>query len=323
MSFAVSSVVVVVAVVAATVLGGGIVVSAASDNVFIINNASDLIKFSNNVNSGADYSGTTVLLGSDIDFGEDLSQQFLPIGKDYNANNFLGTFDGQGHTVLNLRVDSSLQNVGLFGISRGCTIRNVVVDGSCSFASNFTGYANVFVGGVIGYAYANDHSSTTENCVNMASVSFAGNTTGSAGILYLGGIVGKSYPYCDCNSTVKNCVNYGSVIHDGTSSYTYIGGITGSSYGGDPGNRVHIQNCLNYGEIVHKGTTISDLYIGGIVGWSAYNGIENCVSAGRIESAQANIYIGSIIGYIYSYTNITHSFWSSDVGYSNAIGSGS
>ena len=88
--FAASSVV-VVAAVAAAVLGGGIVVSAASDNVFIINNASDLIKFSNDVNSGTDYSGTTVLLDSDIDFGEGLSQQFQPIGNFY-VNGFLGVF---------------------------------------------------------------------------------------------------------------------------------------------------------------------------------------------------------------------------------------
>ena len=49
---------------------------------FRINNAEELIDFSNNVNNGGNYSGTTVYLGSDIDFTPPLSQQFEPIGND-------------------------------------------------------------------------------------------------------------------------------------------------------------------------------------------------------------------------------------------------
>ena len=45
-----------------------------------ISNANDLIEFSNNVNSGTSYEGTTVYLGSDIDFTDELSKQFEPIG---------------------------------------------------------------------------------------------------------------------------------------------------------------------------------------------------------------------------------------------------
>ena len=41
-----------------------------------IYNTSDLIDFSNNVNSGTSYKGATVFLEADIDFSSDPSEQF-------------------------------------------------------------------------------------------------------------------------------------------------------------------------------------------------------------------------------------------------------
>ena len=89
--------------------------------------------------------------------------------------------------------------------------------------------------------------------MNMASVSFTGNTTGSSGFLYLGGIAGR-LSVSNKGITVRNCANYGSVTHSGTSSDADIGGIAGGhSYGSSPST--YIQNCLNYGTITHNGTT--------------------------------------------------------------------
>ena len=79
-----------------------------------IKNASELIQLSKNVSSGKNYNGTTVFLDADIDFSGGLSEQFEPIGKDYN-NFFQGTFDGQGYTISNLLVNSSSQHVDCLG----------------------------------------------------------------------------------------------------------------------------------------------------------------------------------------------------------------
>ena len=62
-----------------------------------INSASDLIDFSNNVNNGTNYFGTTVFLDADIDFSGGLSEQFEPIGTSESIF-FQGTFEGQGYT---------------------------------------------------------------------------------------------------------------------------------------------------------------------------------------------------------------------------------
>ena len=68
------------------VLGGGfagvVAAGAGEDNVVRIHDASGLIELSNNVNNnGMNYSGSTVVLDSDIDFSEELSRQSVHIGK--------------------------------------------------------------------------------------------------------------------------------------------------------------------------------------------------------------------------------------------------
>ena len=134
-----------------------------------IKNASDLIAFSKVVNSGTSYNGTTVFLDADIDFSGDLSDELEPIGT--YTNNFKGTFNGQGHTISNLAMKSSSSRyVGLFGYSRYATIRNAVLDSSCSIVSFFIDSSNAFVGGIVGYCT----DSTIESVVNMASAAFTG-----------------------------------------------------------------------------------------------------------------------------------------------------
>ena len=280
-----------------------------------IKNASDLITFSKNVNSGTNYSGTTVFLDADIDISGDLSEQFEPIGKSNNYY-FQGTFDGQGHTISSLAISSSSGFVGLFGYSKGTTIMNVVLDSSCSVMCSYSSSTNAYFGGIIGDC----SGCTIENTVNMASVTFIGNI---CGLLYLGGIAG--YLTTSNNEvTVRNCANYGSVTHSGAVKWNaHIGGIVGLSSGT---LSKHIQNCLNYGTITHNGTTTGNLYIGGILGYSfsGTNNIENCVSGGKITSNKGDNYIGSIVGSADSdtTTNITRCYWTSDVGNYNAYGSG-
>ena len=287
----------------------------ALSNIHYINITSQFIEFSKNVNNGTSYNGTTVFLDADIDFSGSLSEQFEPIGKYYS---FQGTFDGQGHTISNLAMNSSSSlYVGLFGYSNGTTIRNVVLDSSCSVVSSYNG-SNAFVGGIIGQC----SDCTIENTVNMASVSFTGSINKN---LFLGGIVGYISVTSD-EATVKNCANYGSVTHSGTvsGSYSIIGGIVGI-FDESSQNNVHIQNCLNYGTINHNGIAGS-LYIGGILGYTSSGtcNIENCVSGGKItmtKFASVSNHIGSVVGYVYSSTtNITHCYWTSDVGNYSAYG---
>ena len=287
---------------------GGIAIKA---NELRIHNVNGLINFSNDVINGTNYSGTTVYLGSDIDFTLSLSQQFQPIGKE--SYPFKGIFDGQGHIISNLNLNSSLTHVGLFGYSTGATIKNVVLDDSCSFVSSYSGTNITGIGSISGYC----ESSNINSVVNMGRVTYTGGYSA-----YLGGIAGRLVNL----NYITNCANYGSVAYSGaqTIATISIGGIVGFCAGD---NSKIIQNCANYGTITHNGKS-TDLHMGGIVGnvWKGYVKIENCVSAGRIvnsKKASGKNYTGSLVG---SNTqpatgvNATNSFWTSDVGYDNVCG---
>ena len=276
-----------------------------------INTPSELVAFSTSVNSGTNYSGTTVFLASDIVFNSTLSQQFQTIGSETNP--FTGTFYGQGYTISNLKLASSATNIGLFGYSYEATIQNVVLDASCSVK----GSSANDLGSICGYCtYC-----TIENSVNMANVTFTGN---SGSNFFLGGIVSRLLN----TGTVRNCANYGYITHSGnTNSGSFIGGIAGLCGGGKSSTK-SIQNCANYGTITYGGRTGGTLRLGGVIGYSSTGAIsvENCLSAGRIvNSTQAEKYnlIGSVFGYIQSGTNITitHCLWTSDVECNSVCGS--
>ena len=130
------------------VLLSSCVLGANNRNSIRISSAHDLVKLSANVGHGTNFKGTTVFLDADIDFYGGLSEQFEPIGKD-NETLFRGTFDGQGYMIKNLAMNSSSsQYVGLFGYTAGATIRNVVLDDSCSVVSSYSGssWASAYAG---------------------------------------------------------------------------------------------------------------------------------------------------------------------------------
>ena len=286
---------------------------------FRIRSVDEFIEFKDNVNNGTNYYGTTIFLNSDLSLA---GKSFEPIGN--SSNYFRGVFDGQGHVISNLTTtSSSLQYVGLFGFSRELTIKNVILDSSCSITSSFIGSSTANIGGIIGYCYASGGPCIIENSVNMGSVSFSGNISS---YLYLGGITGYLSSSDNYDFTVKNCANYGDVTHSGESGSTsYIGGIAGWSSSGSSTKRVNIYNCLNHGTITHNGTTTSSLYLGGIAGYTSYTIIENCVSGGKISmstTASSYNYIGSIVGYVVSDISINYTYFTSELSGYKKYGSG-
>lgn len=172
--------------------------------------------------------------------------------------------------------------------------------------STFTGNRNFNVGSVVDYILSTSNI-LISIIANMGNVSFGGNAAGDAGLLNLGGIVGRFYS-SGYTMTVKNCVNYGRVSHSGTASRSAaIGGIVGKPYSGSSMNK-YIQNCLNYGVINVTGSS-GALYIGGIVGYGTNISLINSLSAGLIKSSITRT-TGSVVGYVSSSnTNATHCLW--------------
>lgn len=185
-------------------------------------------------------SGVSFYLANDIA----LTGAWTPVGNGVSAvkDFFAGTFDGCGHTISGLNVQSSTANQGLFAAINQATIRSLNVSGVVS-----CGTKN-YIGGIVGKVQAG----TIENC------SFSGSVTGG----YTGGIAGG---LSSNNVTISGCVNAADVTG------TTAGGILGYC-----GTAATIQNCYNTGSI-----TGSDK-AGGIVGQLKKGTIENCYSIGDI-----------------------------------------
>ena len=291
-------------------------------SIISITSPDDFISLSKNVSKGMSYEGVTVVLGDNIDF---TGKTFEPIGN--MTHYFLGTFDGQGHAISNLKMNSASRYTGLFGYSKGLAIKNLVMDESCSFVSSYTSPDRItaYVGGITGWCNAAESNCVIENIVNMGSVAF----TGSIGYdLYLGGIAGNIDATSSHDALIRNCVNYGSVIDTGSYLYNHIGGVAGSSW--IEYEFVCIQNCANYGTITVNGKTSLDesnkeylqyMRTGGIIGGATRVKVENCLSVGKIKLYNTTIdYVGAVVGYANTNTSITHCYWTSDTGYSDAYG---
>ena len=169
-----------------------------------------------------------------------------PIGTSF-SNSYSGTFDGDGHTISGLYINSGSDSYqGLFGRVNGGTVQDLSVSGSVS--------GNWYVGGVVGY----NNGGTVTGCIFSGS----GSGTGVTGSKYVGGVVGQNF-----GGTVENCYNTGSVtgVIGVTGSTDYVGGVVGQNYNGT------VENCYNTGSVS------GSYYVGGVVGWNRSIGnVTNC-----------------------------------------------
>lgn len=184
------------------------------------------------------------------------------------ANDFSGTFDGNGHTVT-LEITAKTNYVGLFKtLAGGAVVKNVITAGSV------TTTGKKCVADIAGYATDNVK---IENCKNTASI------TGNKNV---GGILGEAYNNEESISVgIKNCANEGAV--NGTGSA--VGGIVGKMEGQnsiiDCYNRGNITGFNNYAGIVGQST-------GALVAT-----IKNCYSVGAVTAYGASTNAGyALIG---------------------------
>lgn len=179
-----------------------------------IETAEDLRNLADKVNKGESYAGKTVVLAADIDLG---GLAFTPIGTVEHP--FEGTFDGQGHTIANLRVDDSAY-AGLFGCvaspSKGtaATIKDLTIDGVTISNTSLNTSDGIYVGALAGSASRTFIESVAVEKVNIT-------VAGMATWVELAGLVGES-----------SCVMVGGCSVDGLKlTYSggyqaYIGGMT-------------------------------------------------------------------------------------------------
>ena len=198
--------------------GNGAYTIADDPSTLYITNLDELIEFRDDVNAGNDYAGMTVYLAADIDMaGIDWS---VNIGDDCSAT-FDGTFDGQGHKLMNLTSTETAQKgdgyicTGLFGAIHGnAVLKNFTIENVTINTGDYTGNN---VSAVVGFAY--NVTGSIENVKVTGSINI--NAPKATGV---GAIIG--YDYYSPALTVNNCVvagNAGSTIL----GKSYVGGAVG------------------------------------------------------------------------------------------------
>jgi filamentous hemagglutinin family protein len=232
-----------------------------------------------NGNLSGDY-----VLGASIDAtstsGWNGGTGLAPIGSNSSgtsATQFTGLFDGLGHTISNLTINSTNSNyVGLFGyVGSAGIVRNAGLTGSGSISgAGITGSAAIYVGGLVGANYGTIANSYVAESVSGTGGtggagssgnrgSYGGGTGGSGGTggvgsnAYVGGLVGYSH---------------GSISASyATGSVSAIGGKGGAGgKGGTGGNSGYGQGGT--GGTGGAGGTGGNAYVGGLVGWNSNNG---------------------------------------------------
>ena len=190
---------------------------------YSISSGEELKKLALFVKENHSTADATFYLTKDVDIsvkalGND-ADGWLPIGCDYTVHDsqslsyvFKGSFDGCGYTVYGLYIyDERGDNVGLFGRTKGATIKNLGVIGGVVGEFN--------CGGIVGRA----EDTTITNCWANVSLQAESET---------GGIAGRIK-----DTTIENCVSYGATLCAGGET-CISGGIAGDVLG-----KSAIKNC--------------------------------------------------------------------------------
>ena len=271
--------------------GEGRGLTTDANGVYQIGSAAALAEFRDKVNRGETDANTSAELTDDIDLSgicsEESDTSWTPIGNSID-NLYEGTFNGDGHTISGLYINSSSANdQGLFGyVSGSGKIEKLSVSGDIN--------GNNYVGGVVGL-----NLGSVENCHNTGTVTGTGDyvggvvgdnrgsvincyNTGTVSGNRVGGVVGYNI------SSVTNCYNTGTV----TGTDDYVGGVVGDNSGS-------VENCYNTGAVNSSGN-----YVGGVVGYNS-SSVENCYNTGKVTGSSDYSYIGGVVGYNSSFGNVT------------------
>lgn len=264
--------------------------------VYLISSPDELMWFDKN----AKRTDSAKLL-ADITINEDVSgsdatsqkYKWTPIGTD--SSKYTGTFDGNGHTISGLYINSTAANTGMFGrigssaVVKNLTLADSVIRSTKNYTGAITGYiddaasvtnchtknsvqvsAAVYTGGITGYQ---DDTSTLTRCSNAAEVTGANN---------VGGISG--YNWSKSSASLTDSYNRGSVsgsnLVGGICAQIYIGGTVSDVY-----NLGTVQATGTAGGItgVFRWGTIKSAYNAGIVKATAKGGV-----AGRLEASSSS-----------------------------------
>ena len=314
-------------------------------SVYTIQNAAQLAWVSKAVSEGTNFEGARIKLVADIDLA---GYDWIPIGSAERA--FRGSFDGQDHTIYNLKTDTSLNKklgFGLFGYvwygkpEENVYIRNInIKDAELSYGNDqgiVAGIINCYAG--VNFTLSNCHTTgiisggtlggvvgrlicgrigndvTVKKCTSRADITTSGSGGGIIGSLELSG---QDYVDGDGDVTVEECKFSG--VTRSTGRYGKASGIISVIKHGNKKGTVRVKRCVNEAGINGGQSTSIGGIVSGIEGGSgsAKEIIEQCVNKRYIYGGYDT---GGICGAIPGSTTISQCYNTGTIGYAALGGS--
>lgn len=264
---------------------------------YIISNCAQLAYLAQQVNRVESYSGKYFKLTDDLNLA---GHSWTPIGRGYPdpdyADPFSGIFDGDGHEIMGLKVDTKTFNyLGLFGYIKEATVKNLKIssadiNSTTDYGAVLCGMAesssidkcsvngeieNKTAGGVVAYL----NKSAMSNCTAEVKV---------IGSLYIGGLCGLFDSSEISGCTVLSGSTAGVTLGLNSNEYPCIGGLVGK-IGSSMISFFQIGNCRTY-------ATVSGLaYVGGAFGYidadKSSHFVADCTVYGNVSVSWAPAHI--------------------------------
>lgn len=207
------------------------------------------------------------------------TNNFTPIGSMYdNAGNtatadptmsyFASHYDGQAYTIKNVEIHSNAEYVGIFGITVGATVKNVVVysDEGNVIEAKQDGESCYCVGGLVGLAAGRDNPASVFTNCTVSGYTIQDNHAKDPGWGggSVGGLVGMTnMDITNCSAVTDIIINIG---YNGPYQNLRVGGIAGVSRG-------TVSYCYAGGSMTsispgsHRGYgSGASIWMGGLVG---------------------------------------------------------
>ncbi|MEI8377646.1 MAG: GLUG motif-containing protein, partial [bacterium] len=282
--------------------------------------------------------GGNYMLMNDIDMSE-----LGTVNRAVITGYFTGTLDGNGYKIKNLTITSNADYSGLFSITDGANIKNLILENTNISVAGVT----VFAGGLAGFiknSIINNCSSTNVN-INANQTQKVGGFIGGAqtnntitncystgtisGSDYTGGLIGQNF------NTSNISLSFSSVSVTGT---IFTGGLVGAHYG-----TCNLYDSYATGSVIASGSSSGGLIgamntnssvtssyatgnvsssawaSGGLIGSSNTNStITSCYATGNVSSTSTSV--GGLIGANYTNSTITASYSSGNITGTNYVG---
>ncbi|MCP5284880.1 MAG: filamentous hemagglutinin N-terminal domain-containing protein [Burkholderiaceae bacterium] len=220
-------------------------------------------------------------LADDLDASASAVDGFSPIGNEAStgvstANSFRGSFQGLGHTITGLVIDTPASDAaGLFASVQNARIENLTLAGGQVAGSNSVGALAGVVAGTT--AIDNVHASMTVSAVDDSS----------SGVR-AGGLVGNNSDTLE--ATYSRSSASGAVTADTNTSTAYVGGLAGITA---RGSLNEVSASGNVTATLRAGSTNdSAFYVGGLVGLSSST-IANASASGNVSGGHE---AGGLVG---------------------------